>query len=709
MRHLYYKVAVAFILTVLFWLLYLFSPSSFFSLDDRLRDYMFLLRGELPRSHSITIVDIDDASLKKHGQWPWSRDKIAMLLRHISEKNPGVIGLDMVFPEPDRSSPHLLAKRYPEIVHPLPNTDQILAECFKHSPVIGGYIFTFDARGGEEAPSIPAVFIERGMRNTHTMLMPKGLLVNEPILQDSLYSSGFFNNTPDENGMIRSVPLVMKYDHAVYDSLALEMLRVYSGSAKVEIAGDTVGIQEITFGPYHIPVDAAGRLLVNFRGGGHHFDYVSAHDILEGNVSKEKIEGRFVLVGTSALGLYDARAIAYDNNIPGVEIHANVIDNILSGDFLDAKSTHKAMDLLSIATILGGMMLLFGLASSSFVIPLAAISLFVLIYLYYTLLFGYGVVLNLLFPLLSFFTALVASITMDYMTEHKKKEQVKRMLGKKVSPSVMEYLLAHTAEDIVVAKELEATIFFSDIQGFSALAEQFKSPGKLIGMLNTYMTPMVENIMSHQGTVDKFIGDAIMAYWNAPLEIEYHADKALQSAISQLRILKNMNTDLESQYGVRLRIGIGLHTDIVTVGDMGSAGRSDYTVVGDGVNLASRIEGLTRYYDVPLLITSATREALNEVYQIRTIDIVTVKGKKESVELYEVKHDTPYGVEELALYQDAIQLYRSENIQEAKMHFDTLMASYPSKLYEIYVARCDQYLADSGKYFSVVHAFDTKY
>ena len=370
-RHLYYKVAVAFLLTILFWLLYLFSPSSFFSLDSRLRDYMFLLRGELPQSHNVTIVDIDDASLKKHGQWPWSRDKIAMLLRHISEKDPGVIGLDMVFPEPDRSSPHLLAKRYPEIVHPLPNTDQILADRFRRSPVIGGYVFTFDTRGGRKAPDIPVIFIERGLQNAHTMLAPKGVIINEPVLQDALYSSGFFNNTPDENGMIRSVPLVMKFDHVVYDSLAMEMLRIYSGSTKVEITGDTVGAQEIAFGSYHIPVDAAGRLLVNFRGGGHHFDYLSADDILEGNVSREKIEGRFVLVGTSALGLYDARAIAYDSNIPGVEIHANVIDNILKGDFLGAKSTYKAVDLLLIATTIGGMMLLFGLVSSAFVIPLA--------------------------------------------------------------------------------------------------------------------------------------------------------------------------------------------------------------------------------------------------------------------------------------------------------------------------------------------------
>jgi adenylate cyclase len=233
------------------------------------------------------------------------------------------------------------------------------------------------------------------------------------------------------------------------------------------------------------------------------------------------------------------------------------------------------------------------------------------------------------------------------------------MLGKKVSPAVMNYLLENSKDDLIKSKEVEATIFFSDIRSFTTISEKIGSPDKLITMLNAYMTPMVDSIISHKGTIDKFIGDAIMAYWNAPLEIENHTDKALNSAIEQIEMLASINNKITPKYDVTINIGIGIHTGLVTAGDMGAKGRSDYTIIGDNVNLASRLEGLTKQYKANILITKASYDRLTQKYKIRPIDLVEVKGKSQAVEIYEVIcNNKNISDDEIVIYSKAIKYYR---------------------------------------------------
>ena len=318
-------------------------PQAFFSFDNRLRDFTFILRGELPKSDSVVIVDIDEKSLQEYGQWPWSRNVLADLFYKLSESGAGIIGLDIVFAEEDRTSPHRFSKE-------LPNYDAILAETLMQTPVVGGYIFTFEPTKEENTPMIPAVFIEKGMKKD-TILEPKGVILNIEILQDAMYSSGFFNNTPDEGGMIRNVPLLMKYDGVLYPSLVLEMIRIYSGINKVVVHGDSAGARNLSFGEYDIPLDNVGRLSVNFRGPGKHFKYISASDILQGKFDVNAIKDKFVLVGTSAVGLFDLRSIPYDNAIAGVEVHANALDNILKGDFLRKPADMVIYDIFIIWSI----------------------------------------------------------------------------------------------------------------------------------------------------------------------------------------------------------------------------------------------------------------------------------------------------------------------------------------------------------------------
>ncbi len=709
MKNFFFKVAVAVVLALALSTAYLVTPQAFFSLDNRLRDFMFVMRGELPKNDKVVIVDIDEKSLQQYGQWPWSRDLIAKLLYKLTDAKAGIIGLDMVFAEADRTSPHLFAKKFPQLTDKLENYDEILASCFMQTPVVGGYIFTFDKSTQKKTPLIPAVFIQKGVGKNTPVLQPKGVILNIDILQDALYSSGFFNNTPDNSGMIRNIPLVMKYDGVIYPSLALEMLRIYTNTSKVEILGDASGVENIKLNDITIPTDNVGRLVVNFRGASKHFTYISAADILNEKFDPQKIKNKFVLVGTSAIGLFDLRSIPLDNVIAGVEVHANAIDNILSGDFLHKPPQIVLYDLTIIWGIVFFFLLLFSFVSSWAILPVALVSLYVLAQIFFMLLFDFGLVLNLLFPLLAFSLTLLLSVGYDYITTAKQKDQVKKMLGKKVSPAVMEYLLEHSDEDLVISSNKEVSIFFSDIRSFTSISEKLGSPDQVIHLLNEYMTPMVENIVAHKGTIDKFIGDAIMAYWNAPVEVKNHADEAVKSAIEQIQLLQNIHPAIRKHYGVEIAIGIGIHTGTVTAGDMGSFGRSDYTIIGDNVNLASRIEGLTKHYEAQILISEATHSKLQDSYPTRPIDLVEVKGKQKAVEIFEVLcPNNTLNTEEIQRYKEATSLFRDAQIKEAYAIYSELQQKNPSKLYQIYMQRCQEYLRDPSKPFSAVTKMQTK-
>ncbi len=703
------KAAAAFVLAVVLSWAYLFMPQAFFSIDNRFRDFLFVIRGELPKSDDVVIVDIDEKSLNEYGQWPWSRDVVADLIYNLTDAGAGIIGLDIVFAEEDRTSPHRLASQFPKISTKLENYDKVLADCFKTTPVVGGYIFRFEQDDEENTPMVPAVFIQKGMRDIHAILEAKGIVLNIPILQNSLYSSGFFNNTPDAGGMIRNVPLIMKHDDIIYSSLALEMIRISSGANRVNIVGDEAGVYSIEFGDYKIPTDNVGRLVVNFRGPSKHFKYISASDILNGDFDVNDIKNKFVLVGTSAVGLFDLRSIPYDSTIAGVEVHANTIDNILNKDFLYKPSDIVVYDVIMIWVLIFVLLTIFTFIKSWLIIPVASMLFYLLFEMFFTILFEYGVVLNLLFPMVSFAFTLILSVGIDYIRESRQKEEAKRMLGKKVSPAVMNYLLEHSAEALVTSRELEATIFFSDIRSFTNISEKIGSPDRLIHMLNAYMTPMVDNIVNHKGTIDKFIGDAIMAYWNAPIKVENHADEAVKSAVEQIEMLKEVNRVVQPEYDVNIAIGIGIHTGIVTAGDMGSFGRSDYTIIGDNVNLASRLEGLTKQYGAQILISHATFLQLKGEYKIRPIDMVEVKGKHKAVEIHEVIcSNKSISDDDMRDYNNAVKLFRGAKVQEAYKIYTKLQNEHPCKLYEFFMQRCEDFIADPKKEFTPILTMTTK-
>jgi len=704
------KSSAALILALLLSWAYLFIPQTFFSLNNNLRDFLFNIRGELPQSDQIVIVDIDEAALKQFGQWPWPRTVVAELINKLSNANAGIIGLDMVFAEPDQTSPHRIASMIKNNTTNLDNYDLILAETLASTPTVGGYFFTFEENDEDNIPLIPAIIVEKGLKNNNSILQPKGVVLNLDVLQEKFYSSGFFNNIPDEGGMIRRVPLIMRYDDMVYPSLVLEMARIYSGVSEVEIYGDDVGVVKIEFGDFSIPTDHTGRLIVNFRGAGRHFKYISAADILNGNFETKEIAEKFVLIGTSAVGLSDLRSIPFDSAIPGVEVHANTLDNVLKGDFIYEPSNVVIYDLIIIWSIVLILILLFSYISSWLLLPVAIGIGYALFHIFFYLLFDIGVVLNLLFPMLAFVSILILSVSIDYIITSRQRELVKRIFAKKVSNAVMDDLLKHDNDEILKVREENVAVFFSDIRGFTEISETIGSSQKLVALLNRYMTPMVNAIANSEGTIDKFIGDAIMAYWNAPNQVENYTDKAVASALEQIKILNQLNVQLDKEFGVTLNIGISIHTGLVTVGEMGSVGRSDYTIIGDNVNLASRLEGLNKLYGTTIIISADTKHQLREQYTFRSLDLVRVKGKKEVVEVFEVM-PADEGVKrynELRSYERALETYRHGKIKEAYALFKALEEEYGCKLYRLYLQRCQEYLEHPKKPFVAIHTMLVK-
>lgn len=692
---------------------YLYLPKSVQVFDDKLRDLMFVFRGPTPASKDVVIVDIDEKSLKELGQWPWSRNKFAKVLDNLAANGAGAIGLDIVFAEPDNSSPAKVLKEIGYDASNAPDYDRVAANAVANSPTILGYIFALENDGMKPtgAPNVAAIVAEKNKPEVEFLASAHRAVMNTKIIQEAGYSSGFFNTIPDSDGIVRSIPMVLKYENRPFPSLSLEMIRAASGYKKIDVYYDENGVQGVVMGEMEIPTDRFGRLLINYRGPAKTFKYISAYDVYAGKVDKKDIEGKFILVGTSAAGLLDLRATPFDSVYPGVEAHANAIDNIIKGDFLYRPSWAEGANL---ALILAGVAItvtLTAYASAALGSALFVAILFSFVGFEYYMLFHEGIVLNILFPFAAMLLSFMSLSLMNYFLESRQKDFIKAKFAKKVSPAVVEDLLKHSNMNSFEIKEKFVTIFFSDIRGFTTLSETMGSPKALIGLLNEYMTPMVDIIVESKGTVDKFIGDAIMAYWNAPNEVENHEDAAVGSAVRQMRSLSELNKRLLEEGKPKIEIGIGINTGDVTVGEMGSYGRADYTIIGDPVNLASRLEGLCKPYHAHIVISEFTKSGLKNDYTIRELDLVRVKGKNEPVSIYEVLDDKVPSEEfkiENTRYQEALSAYRASLFTEALSIFKELHDKTGVYLYNVYIERCEHYIENPPSEFDGVFTFTTK-
>ncbi|MGM0519686.1 MAG: CHASE2 domain-containing protein [Campylobacterota bacterium] len=697
-------------------ILYIYFPQTLQTFDNRLRDYMFVLREEIPQTKDIVIIDIDESSLKQIGQWPWSRKVLSDILQNLSQAGAGVIGIDIVFAEKDRTSPHKIAKKHNLDIKNLPNYDKIFAQTVANTPTILGYQFELnDTKYIEKkAPNIPAIFIERNRNlNQDFVINAKGTILNIPILQDNAYSSGFFNNVPDPSGIIRSVPLLIRYDNQLYPSLALEMIRAAYGIKKVVVNYNELGVSNVTLGELAIPTDRYGRIIVNYRGKDKTFKYISAIDILNNNFSPKEIEGKVVLIGTSAAGLFDLRATPLESIFPGVEVHANVIDNILQGDFLQMPSWATGADILHILLLTVLMFVIIINSNIYAIVFIVLIALAIDSYFLYYMLFNNGIILNILFPLSTIILSSIVAVLVNYFFEIRQSKLIKTKFASKVSPRVMEDLLKNE-DNKLHGQSKEVTVFFSDIRGFTNISEAMPNAKALIDYLNEYMEPMSNIIMENEGTIDKFIGDAIMAYWNAPSDVKNHQDKAVKASLQQIKYLDILNDKLQKQNKPPIDIGIGLNCGISVVGEMGSSGRSDYTAIGDPINLGARLESLCKFYNSKLNISNFIKESLTQEYVFRFLDLVKVKGKSKPVEIWQV---LDFGQakgelkQELETYHHAIELYKTSQFKQALEIFKKLDKN-PNKtnenIYKMYQQRCELYIQTPPENFDGVFEHTTK-
>ncbi|PWT89502.1 MAG: adenylate/guanylate cyclase domain-containing protein [Proteobacteria bacterium] len=620
----------------------------------RLRSFD-LYQVMLPRvtpERPVTIVDIDEQSLRTYGQWPWARTRVADLINRLTAMQAAVIAFDVVFAEPDRLSPAVAADSFRGLdeatratLRSLPSNDDVLADALRKSRVVLGQSGVSAPIDQGDLSGIPRTTMAWRPPDPAPWLVTfPHLLVNTPTLEKAAAGRGLFSIVPERDGIVRRVPVVMQAGGQIVPALSLEVLRVGFGAQAIRVITNQAGVEEVQTIPprFKLPTDRNGKLWVHFSEPERDI-YVSAKDVLEGRVAPERIAGKIVVIGTSAIGLLDIKTTPVDPSMPGVEIHAQLIEAVLTGSILTYPFYAKLVEMLA-AFLVGVAIIIFAPAIGA--LPLLILGAGVgagLAFISWTLFQSENTLIDVTFPLMSSFGVYAALVFVNYVREQAGRQRIRSAFGQYLSPTLVEQLAQNPDKLVLGGEERTMTILFSDVRGFTTISESFKDdPQGLTNLMNRLLTPTSNAIQGRNGTIDKYMGDAIMAFWNAPIDDPNHELNACEAALDMLERLDELNAERkqEAEAGgkpfIPIKIGIGINTGRVTVGNMGSDMRFQYTVLGDAVNLASRIEGQTKSYGVPILIGARTAEAVKDKLAVVEIDFITVKGKTEPEVVYTV-------------------------------------------------------------------------
>lgn len=683
-------------------------------LDSIIYDYR--LRFTMPGTvdDRIVIVDIDEKSLREEGRWPWSRNRLALLVdRLFGRYQAEVLGFDIVFAERDESSglkvlEELARNDFRAVpgfggkiaeIAPGLDYDRLFAESMQGRKVILGYYFTnlSQTSGKLPAPVFPAgTFADRPIGFTHW----SGYGANLVELQDAAALAGHFNPLPDpQDGVTRRVPILAEYNGAYYEALSLAVVRSLLGFASVfpGLAGDTGdygGLEWLTLagpeGEIRVPVDHNVCALVPYRGREGSFPYVSASDVLRDRADPAMLKGKIVLVGATAPGLLDLRSTPVQATYPGVEIHANLIAGILDGTLKIQPSYVIAAETLLVLASGLVLVLVMPVLSPGRGALLALGVLAAVVGINFAV-WQYGnMVLPLAGALVLIFGLFALNMSWGYFVEARGKRLITGLFGRYVSPALVDEMARNPETISMDGDSREMSVLFADIRGFTGISERM-DPRELTRFMNDFLTALTQVIYRHRGTVDKYIGDCIMAFWGAPLTDQAHARNAVLAGLEMQATLRELQPRFREFGWPAIRAGIGINTGVVRVGNMGSQTRVAYTVMGDAVNLASRLEGITKQYAVDVLVGQNTRDALPD-FLFRELDRVRVKGKDEPVAIFE-----PIGpaesvesrlVEEVALFHEALGYYRSQSWDRAEAVLTRLARMSPeSELYRVYSER----------------------
>jgi adenylate cyclase len=625
------------------------DPPPLQELRARTFDNFQVIEPRVKQARPVTIVDIDEKSLKELGQWPWPRTRIADLISNLTRLGAVAIAFDAVFSEADRLNPDVAADTFRNLdeatrekLKALPSNDQILADAIRQSRVVLGEFGGPDVHADLDKNLPVTGLATLGEDPQPFMFQLDGLLRNIPVLEQAATGRGLFTVLPERDGIVRRVPMIMLAQGVIMPSLSFEMLRVASGSGTILIKTDKAGIKGLGVKGLQIPTDGHGRLWVHYA---HHDSsiYVSAVDVLERRAPPDKIVGHLVLVGTSSIGLNDNKTTPVEPVMPGVEIHAQVLESALTGAVLSQPNYGIALEFFG-ALLLGLLVIAFApnfgpitLVSVGALFASCLIGVSWYFYVHYRLL------LDFTYPLLSTTAIYLTLIFTSFVREQAQRRQIRSAFGQYLSPALVEQLAQSPEKLVLGGEEREMTIMFSDVRGFTTISETYKNdPQGLTRLMNRFLTPLTNAILARKGTIDKYMGDAIMAFWNAPLDDKQHQLNACEAAIDMLERIDALNKLREQEAEedghsyIPLNVGVGLNTGTCVVGNMGSDLRFDYSVYGDSVNLASRLEGQTKEYGFPIIVGSKTALAVKDAFAILELDFIMVKGKKEPEVIYAI-------------------------------------------------------------------------
>ena len=675
-------------------------------------DVRFLSRGQEAAGPFVVLATVDEKSLDEIGKWPWPRAKIAALIERLSDEGARVIAMDIFFSEPDENNnlrfiermeqeTYALGLREPRLKQFLneareaADNDSILAAAIRRSksPVVLGYSFHFSqeeiAHLSEDELAQKSGNIRPSAVKLVQFTSPKAkqLKVSDALLPESNIAklakasriAGHLNISTDIDGKVRWIPLVIRYQDRFYPALSLQAVRYSMGNIPLRLRVADHGIATIQLGPVAIPTNEKGRMLINFRGSPQTFPHYSAADILAGRTPTDAFTNKIVFVGATAKGIYDLRVTPFSNEFPGLEVHANVADNILKQTFLFRPEWARFFDLAAI--------LFMGLVTGLVLPRLRAFFSVLLIAVLFagywlvsqTLFVRQGIWLNAVYPLLTIVLVYTAVTLYRYIVEEREKRKIRGAFSFYVTPSVVNEMLKNPDKLKLGGDKKELSVLFSDIRGFTTLAEEME-PEALVNLLNEYLTEMTDIVFEFDGLLDKYIGDAVMAVWGAPLEQTDHPARACRTALKMLDRLTKMQQQWEVEGTPRLDIGIGINTGPMVVGNMGSERRFDYTVMGDSVNLASRLEGINKEYGTQVVISEFTHERVKDDFFCRELDAVRVKGRAKPAKIYElvaVRSEEDPRVAIIEPFAQGLHHYRSQEWEIAEDKFHEVLNRIP--------------------------------
>lgn len=596
----------------------------------------------------VTIVDIDERSLQALGQWPWSRSVLASLVDRLAAGGAVAIGFDIVFAEPDRLSPRRVAERVADAdlrarLQALPDSDAQFAEAVARARVVlgqGGTANSLDVTTRDRDLPVTSI-ATMGDHFEPLMSVPK-LVTNLPVLENAAAGRGLFIVEPDWDGVIRRIPTLLLAEGRLVPSLSIELLRVATGATTLLAKSDEAGMRSVVVAGVEIETEHDGQLWLHFTPHDPN-RYVSAVDVLADRVPADRIEGKIVLVGTSATGLFDLRSTPLERVMPGVEIHAQAIESILDASLLVRPNYALGLE-VSLAIAIGvGIIIVVPMLGALPTLLVGTLVAALLSALSGYLFIGKGVLLDVVYPLVSSTVVFLLLTFLNYFREEKRRADIRSAFSQYLAPELVEQLTREPDRLKLGGETRVMSVLFSDVRGFSSIAEGYReNPSGLTALMNRLLTPLSQAVIERRGTIDKYIGDAIMAFWNAPLDDPDHALHACEAALAISDRLDALNAArrLEAQRAGEnvpiMEIGIGISTGYCMVGNMGSDIRFDYSVLGDSVNLASRLEGLASRYGLRTLVCPDTAERCGDRLAIIEVDDVRVKGRKHAVAIHTV-------------------------------------------------------------------------